>query len=160
MWEVDFNWNSRISNKIGLGGGFQKGVNVAYFALAKGNMTSYSASLNLKPIDRLVIQPSINFARSTDRNTGEKFYSGYITRTRILYQANRELSFRLVVQYDDFSRVWEVDPLMTYRLSPFSLFYLGSANDYYDLAPNTNSPSQWRLAARQFFMKIQYLFQT
>jgi len=160
LWEVDFHWNSRISNKIGLGGGFQKGVNVAYFALAKGNMTSYFASLNLKPIDRLVIQPSINFARSTDRNTGEEFYSGYITRTRILYQANRELSFRLVVQYDDFSRAWGVDPLMTYRLSPFSVLYFGSSNDYWDLAPNVNSPSQWRLAERQFFMKIQYLFQT
>jgi hypothetical protein len=160
LWELSLNWNSRISNKIGMGGAFQKGVNVAYFALAKGNMTSYSASLNLKPIDRLVIQPSIDFARSIDRNTGEKFYSGYITRTRILYQANRELSFRLVVQYDDFSRAWQIDPLLTYRLSPFSLFYFGSSNDYWDLAPNVNSPSQWRLAERQFFMKIQYLFQT
>jgi hypothetical protein len=160
LWEVDLNWSSRISNKIGLNGGFSKGVNVAYFALAKGNMTSYSASLNFKPVDRMVIQPSINSARSTDRNTGEKFYSGYITRTRILYQANRELSFRLVVQYDDFGRAWEIDPLLTYRLSPFSLFYFGSSNDYSDLAPSINSPSQWRLAARQFFMKIQYLFQT
>jgi hypothetical protein len=160
LWQVSFNWDSRISNQIGLGAGFSRGVNVVYFALAKGNMTSYFASLNLKPIDRLVIQPSINFARSTDRNTGEKFYSGYITRTRILYQANRELSFRLVVQYDDFNRAWGIEPLMTYRLSPFSVFYFGSANDYYDLAPDVNSKSQWRLASRQFFMKIQYLFQT
>jgi hypothetical protein len=65
-----------------------------------------------------------------------------------------------VVQYDDFGRAWQIDPLLTYRLSPFSLFYFGSSNDYWDLAPSVNSPSQWRLAARQFFMKIQYLFQT
>jgi hypothetical protein len=160
LWEVSLNLNSRINNKIGLGGGFSRGVNIAYFAFAKGNMTSYFASFNLKPIDRLVIQPSINFAKSTDRNTDMEFYSGYITRTRVLYQANRELSFRFVVQYDDFSRAWEIDPLMTYRLSPFSVLYLGSSNDYYDLAPSVNSPSQWRLAERQFFMKIQYLFQT
>jgi len=160
LWEVDFNWSSRISNKVGMNAAFSKGVNVAYFALAKGNLTSYSATVNLKPIDRLVIQPSINFAKSSDRNTGEEFYSGYITRTRFLYQANRELSLRLVVQYDDFSRAWEIDPLLTYRLSSFSLFYVGSASDYYDFAPDKNAPSNWRLASRQFFMKMQYLFQT
>ncbi len=160
LWLVDGNVNCRLNNQIGLGVGFEKGVNVAYFALSKGDLLGYFASLNLKPFDRLIIQPSINFEKSSDRVTGDEFYSGYITRTRILYQANRELSFRLIVQYDDFNRAWGVDPLMTYRLSPFSLFYLGSANDYYDLAPDTTSPSHWRLAARQFFMKIQYLFQT
>ena len=80
--------------------------------------------------------------------------------TNAIDQANRELSLRLVVQYDDFSRAWQIDPLLTYRLSPCSVFYFGSSNDYWDLAPNVNSPSQWRLAARQFFMKIQYLLQT
>lgn len=160
LWEVSAYANCRLNRQLGFGVGVTRGVNVAYYALAKGNTLEYNASLDLKPVDRLIIQPSISFARNSDRNTGEEFYSGYITRTRVLYQANRELSLRLIVQYDDFSRAWEIDPLLTYRLSPFSLFYVGSASDYYDFAPDKNSPSNWRLASRQFFMKMQYLFQT
>ena len=60
-----------ISNKVGLSGEYSKGVNVAYFALAKGNMTSYFASLNLKPVDRLIIQPSIHFTKAPPEHRRE-----------------------------------------------------------------------------------------
>ncbi len=160
LWQLNFNWNSRLSNKIGLGANIERGVGIARFAMTKGNQLSYSAFVDLKPIDRLIIQPNIAFARSRDLVTDQEYYSGYITRTRILYQASRQLSFRMVVQYDDFSRAWEIDPLMTYRLSPFSVFYLGSSSDYSNIPAAGSSPSEWRLASRQFFLKLQYLFQT
>ena len=92
--------------------------------------------------------------------TDEELYEQHITRTRFQLQANRELSVRLVVQYNDGWETWDVDPLLTYQLTPFSVFYLGSTYDYGNLNAGLDDPSAWRLTNRQFFMKIQYLFQT
>ena len=63
-----------------------------------------------------------------------------------------------------------LDPLITYQLTPFTLFYIGSTYDIqmYDnldkngdrvvIAPE-ESFSHRKLENRQFFMKVQYLFQ-
>ncbi len=59
-----------------------------------------------------------------------------------------------------FGSKWEIDPLITYRLNPFSVFYFGSMHDYRDF--NSAFPGQQslhRMTDRQYFMKIQYLFQ-
>ena len=106
-----------------------------------------------------MIEPNINYARSTDQVTGKELYDGYITRTRFRYQANKELSVRLVVQYNNFAERWDIDPLITYRISPFSVFYIGSTYDYANLATGNDNQTDWTLASRQFFMKLQYLFQ-
>jgi hypothetical protein len=152
--------DSRPLDQLGAGIYLWHGKGVARYNKVKAKETSFSAYLNLKPIDRLIIEPNINYARSENDNTGEEIYEGYITRTRFRYQANKQLSFRLVVQYNDFAEAWDIDPLMTYRISPFSVFYFGSTYDYGNLALDQNSPSQWKLTSRQFFMKLQYLFQT
>ena len=77
---------------------------------------------------------------------------------------------RLVVQYNDFSETWDVDPLITYRLNPFTLFYIGTTYDYSRVYCLNESGSAFaadseaaydcnKLMSRQFFMKLQYLFQ-
>jgi hypothetical protein len=159
LWDIDFNLGSRISDQLGYGVYFGRGQGVARWLLQKGNETDIYAYLDLKPIDRLVIEPNFNFSRSTDTETGEELFSGYIMRTRIQFQANRELSFRFVIQYNDFGEKWEFDPLLTYRLSPFSVFYVGSTYDFDNLAADDGDPANWRMSSRQFFMKLQYLFQ-
>ena len=67
---------------------------------------------------------------------------------------------RLVLQYNDFARSWDADPLLTWRLNPFSIFYIGSTRNYaeFDLDPQMLD-EQWRLMDRTYFMKLQYLFQ-
>ena len=87
-------------------------------------------------------------------------------------QFSRELSLRLVTQYDDFRERWDFDPLITYKLNPFTLFYVGTTYDYerlYDLNEagrayvdvdnGDTGYEHTRLTSRQFFMKLQYLFQ-
>lgn len=122
--------------------------------------TGYYLGFNIKPVDRLLIQPSFDYARAEHLDTGEELYEGYITRTRVNLQITRELAARLIVQYDDFSKTWQVDPLLTYRINPFSAFYIGSTYDYNDLkAGEGDGHEQWKLSSRQFFLKLQYLFQ-
>ncbi len=49
--------------------------------------------------------------------------------------------------------------MLTYRLNPFSIFYVGSTRDYRDLTMAQNGIEGWTLMDRQYFMKLQYLFQ-
>ncbi len=63
-----------------------------------------------------------------------------------------------MVQYDDFDKAWDIDPLLTYRLSPFSLFYIGSTYDYAEADLEESNTTQWKSTTRQFFLKLQHLF--
>ncbi|MBI5021476.1 MAG: carbohydrate binding family 9 domain-containing protein [Ignavibacteriales bacterium] len=159
LWRVSANIGSRFSSMIGLNIGANYGKGIAYWAMSKGNQTGLSATLNIKPIDRLTIDQSVNYSKSTDIETGEEFFKGYITRTRFQFQFNKEFSLRLVGQFNDFNKKWDIDPLVTYRLSPFSVLYVGSTYDYQHYDANDMHESTWKISSRQYFMKLQYLFQ-
>jgi hypothetical protein len=165
LWSTSFGMWGRPLNQLGFEFHLNRGVGIARFDGAKGNEYSAYAALNLKPVDRLTIEPTFNYVRSTDVDTEEELYSQYIARSRIQLQATRQLSLRLVLQYNDGSQVWNIDPLITYRISPFSVFYVGSTYDYraYDLGYTSRGRDRgekWELNSRRVFMKLQYLFQT
>ncbi|PWB67720.1 hypothetical protein C3F09_12940 [candidate division GN15 bacterium] len=163
LYSFGLNLDTRVNDQIGGGIYANRGKGIARRYVAKGNTTGYGFYLSLKPVDRVTVEPTLDYQRMTRPADGRRYYAGFITRTRVQYQATKALSFRLVVQHNNFYRVWDVDPLLTYRLSPFSVFYLGSSIDYGEVGPtlsNPDNPLRWRNTSRQFFMKIQYLFQT
>lgn len=149
-----------ISNRLGCDFEYSRGVGIDRNRLVKENENTINTSLYIKPVDRLTIEPDISYFKSTQVGTGGKLYRGYITRARIKFQANRQLSFRLVVQYDDFDQAWEMDPLLTYRVNSFSVLYIGSSYNYNYLILDPSAETQWKMTSRQFFMKLQYMFQT
>ena len=182
LWSANFDWISQPFDKLGYNLSIRIGEGQAVFADAKGHETNMSAGLDLKPINRLVIEPSFNYSRSNHVDTRAKLYQEAILRTRVRLQVNPRLSVRLVVQYDDYEqnvgtgpnyahyagRTWEFDPLVTYRLNSFSMFYLGSTHDLNDFGVPTgiyqsevpaHASTRWLQSSRQFFMKVQYLFQ-
>ncbi len=160
LWTANFGFGSQLFKQLGYDISILRSHNIARFAQTTGNETSVAAYLTIKPADRIVIEPNLRYAKSTDAATGDELYSGYIARTRVRYQFNRELSLRLVVQYNDFGETWDVDPLIAYQISPFSVLYLGSTYDYANVQLAENAPYQWKMTSRQFFIKLQYLFQT
>jgi len=160
LWEINFDLNSRPNGRIGWYIGYDYGRSFSRSYMIKGNETEAFVSLNVKPIDRLSINTNLNFYRLTDLESGDRIFNGYISRTRFQIQAKKELSFRLVVQYNDFYESWDIDPLMTYRINPFTVFYIGSTYDYSNCCFDDPGKSDWRMTSRQFFMKLQYLFQT
>jgi hypothetical protein len=124
-----------------------------------GDGTEVDLSATLKPIPRLVIEPSFSYEK-LHRKTGEEIYSGWIGRTRTSLQFTRQLFMRLIVQYDDFTRRLDVEPLVTYRLNPFTLFYVGSSLGYDDFRPGPlvgPGETGFQASQRQFFAKFQYL---
>lgn len=167
LWNFGLNVHSTFSNQLGYSIGTDYGRDIAYApsGAIKGEQSALYASLFLKPIDQFIVEPRISFVRNIDNRSGDKLFRQFIARSRFSLQVNREFSVRLVVQYNDYSNIfgnkrktWEIDPLLTYRLSSFSVFYLGSTNDTRRVTMLDGS-DRWRLTDRQFFMKIQYLFQ-
>jgi hypothetical protein len=158
--DIHFDLGSRLSQRLGYNVGYHHGIGIAYYAQTKGRETGFYVGLSLKPVDRVIVEPNVEYAKSNDNETNERIYEGYIFRTRLRYQASRQMSFRLVVQYNDFNERWDIDPLLTYRLNSFTVFYVGSTYDYDNFTYHPNEKSEWRLSSRQFFMKLQYLFRT
>jgi hypothetical protein len=169
-----WNWHNCYSffpsNVIAFGGAYSFGHRIARRAKVMGKEKSVSGWLDLRPLNGLYIENWFNYASSRNIDTDEELFDGYIARSRLNMQFTRELSLRFVAQYNDFYKTWDFDPLITYRISPFSLFYIGTTYDYekiYGLNEDgdiivpdgENGRNITRLRSRQFFMKLQYLFQ-
>ena len=157
LWTIELFGGTRPNRTLGFEFYAHYGPNVARWLLEKGNETSVYVGFEFKPIDRIIIEPTLNYLKSTNIDTGVELFKQTIGRTRIRCQVNREFSVRLVTQYDDYDNNWEIDPLLTYRPSPFSLFYVGSTHDITQLTDSIDNRKVWQQTSRQFFMKLQFL---
>jgi hypothetical protein len=188
LWHAHFDVGSALSSRLSYYLSGEMGVGPALNVLEKGNEISLATGLDIKPLDRLIIEPNFNYLKSARRETNEELFEDYVLRTRFSLQATKSLSVRLVVQYEHWEmlypmsdgeeieevilkdRHWDIDPLIMYKLNPFTVFYFGSTMDYdrlpydtypfYSPQPDPNHKDSWNLSSRQFFMKLQYLFQT
>jgi len=126
-----------------------------------GKQLSLNFGADIKPIDRIYIEPSLTYTKSDHLDTNENLFKGYITRTRISCQFTPELTLRMIFQYDDTYETYDLDPLLTYRISPFSVFYVGSTYQYahFGNLGDDGTDETTRLTSRQYFVKLQYLFQ-
>jgi hypothetical protein len=124
-----------------------------------GKEISYGLWADIKPVDRFVINARFDYLESDDLDTGEELFSQSVFWSRLSLQLSRELSLRMVAQYNDRSEKWDFDPLLKYRINSFTLFYIGSTIDYRNAYPEDYGRRGWSLTDRQYFMKLQYLFQ-
>jgi hypothetical protein len=96
--------------------------------------------------------------KMTTLDKKEEYYSGYLTGIRMNYQYNQALSFRLLVQYNDFSQTFQLQPLLSYQPSPFTIFYIGSTSNQIAEKLSIDSIQESQINDRQLFLKFQYLF--
>lgn len=166
VWLIHNCFNSTPGAVLAFGGSINYGNSIYRRGTPKmGRETSASFWFDMKPFSRLLIENSYNYTKMNNLETGNRLYEGYTLFSRWNFQISKGLSFRLVGQYDDFDKCYDIDPLLTYRINPFSIFYIGSTFDYCefntfdDEEQEIINGSSTRLASRQFFMKLQYLFQ-
>jgi hypothetical protein len=149
-----FGIESSFSKPVSIGFEFTGGRFVARLVdppvLGRGSNCSVSSTLRLW--QRLVIRPQLEYSKLTYPD-GSKIYSGFVSRTRFNYQFNREWFLRLVVQYDDFDRSFSIEPLLSYKLNPFTIFYLGSSHGIQE----PGGDGDWTNTGHQYFLKFQYL---
>jgi hypothetical protein len=169
IWQAHICAHLTPSAWLDCGANYNYGHRIARNDLVLGAESLWGFWADFKPIDRLQISTSFTSTHSdalAGRYAGgelvvaggERLFSGFVTRTRATLLMTRELSLRLIVQYDDFDARWEADPLLTYQLNPFSIFYVGSTRDYGQISGPEDHDQEWRLTDRQYFLKLQYLF--
>jgi hypothetical protein len=135
------------------------GHRIARHELVMGKQLDYGLGATVKPLDRMTINGSFDYIKSDDLHSGERLFSQSVFWSRLSLQMSREFSIRLVSQYNDRWRTWDFDPLITYRINSLTLFYIGSTHNYRDFNIEDDGREGWALTERQFFMKLQYLFQ-
>ncbi len=120
--------------------------------LGKGH--NITAELILKPTEKLSLTLDYSRSRLSDIVGNALLFDGYISRLSTIYQFNDQIFLRLIGQYDQFNKAIEIDPLFSYKLNPFTIFYAGSTESL------TNYDDQFgiRQTGRQFFIKLQYLW--
>ncbi len=137
-----------------------------------GNLT-----INLRPVDRLQIANTYLYQRQWNGVTNTAFFNSHILRSKWNYQINKELSVRVIGQYEallanplnsalESGKRINADFLVTYYLNPGTAFYVGynsnlSTTDP-SLAPTSFGYRQTRDRfindGRVFFIKLSYLF--
>ncbi len=170
LWTIHQCMSSTPSKYISFGAGINYGNSIVWGDQVTGRESRWWLWFDLQPMDRLFIANNLDWDHIRDLVTNVRLEREFQVRSSINYQFSPELSLRCVVQYSEDRQTLDVDPLLTYRINPFTMFYIGTTYDY-KRRDNLNHEgtayaadgdpeySHNRLKGRQFFMKLQYLFQ-
>ncbi|MBD3403151.1 hypothetical protein GF420_09675 [candidate division GN15 bacterium] len=174
--------DSRFSKPVSLGARYGFGRQIARRTAEPvlGDEKRLSMWGRIRPTDRLTIEPELQWLRldmpddldpslfvDETVTPGQNISTILVTRTRFNYQFTRRLFVRLIVEYYDEDNEYDpsrsirelvVEPLLTYKVNPYTVFYLGSTHDYSDF--DYSGVNQLRRRSQQFFAKLQYLFRT
>lgn len=155
MNRLAINLNSGFSEPVQAGIGIAMGEYIARNEEPPvlGDGVNLGAEIDLKPYSRLKIVQTYDFSTLRRQDNDQELFRGFIYRNRINYQFTRELFLRLIVQYNDFGENLQIDPLLSYKLNPFTIFYIGSTHNYEDI----DNSDHLTPTSRQFFAKFQYL---
>ena len=140
------------------------------------NATESEFLLTLRPRTNLRIDNTYLLTRLNDRFTRANVLTNHIMRSKWNYQFNRELSLRVILQYDavltnpeftaeEITKNFNTDFLVTYLVNPWTALYVGYNTNAQniDLVPTDSGAEIIRRRgrftndARQFFIKFSYL---
>jgi hypothetical protein len=120
-----------------------------------GRGYNISTSVGLEPFSRLKTTFDWTVAKLSDLNNDVVFYKGNIVRNITAFQFTRQLFLRNILQYNTFSKVFSVYPLITYKFNAFTMFCAGMTRD---LLHYNEQDYFFKTSGYQYFVKLQYLF--
>jgi hypothetical protein len=155
--QVYLGWSTHFAQEINTGSDLSFGHTIARSldTPSIGKQFNFSLWMRLKPLNGLLLEPSYAFSKLNSLLDDRNYYSGSVYRIRTTYQFSQSLDLRLIVQYNGFAQVLDVDPLLTYKVNPFTSFFIGSTHSY----SSPDDTSALRQSERHFFAKVQYLVQ-
>jgi hypothetical protein len=167
-WDIDFYSAFSELVTVSTGVSFAKNIARNLDVPVLGDGFVFNGSVTIKPYERLIVEPLWRYSQLSYVDGGPEIFRAYILRCRINYQFTRKLFVRFVVQYRNSREIVEdepstytrteslsLEPLLTYRVNPFTTFYLGSTHGSEDL--DDLADGKLRPTSRQFFLKLQYL---
>lgn len=165
------------SYSVGTGINYLPSANLLPFL---GDRHQATAGLTLSPGSRVIWENTYIHSdlKRKPEDGGGLVFDNHIFRSKVNYQFTKELSLRLILDYNtvlpdsnliDLERTKRLgsDVLLTYLLHPGTALYLG----YTDIKENwaldpTQNPARWRtdsanlMTGRQLYFKLSYLFRT
>lgn len=149
-----------------------------------GTEQSLESGFTLRPYSRLRLDLSYLYSDlSTSSDSAlppeaprGRIFANHLLRTRLNYQFTRELSGRVIVDYEslspnqalidlDHERRFNTDVLFTYLVNPWTAIYVGYSDGYENrpVAPVASPPPSradlpLTSTGRQVFVKLSYLF--
>jgi hypothetical protein len=142
-----------------------------------GRQARVSASLTFRPMNALRVDNNYLLSRLTEPGSGAAVFNNHIIRSRWNWQFNRELSLRVIGQYDvvlandsrtflESRKNFNVDFLVTYLVHPGTAIYVGYNSNLQNLEPDlqpgptgsARTRSRFINDAKQVFVKASYLF--
>ena len=109
---------------------------------------------NFQLTPKLRISPSLRYSQLKNKEDGSLYFSGFIARSTINYQFNPNFSFRLIGEFNDFDKVFFLQPLLKWNPNPFTIFYIGGTNGY----SRIEEGNRYGIENSQLYVKFQYLF--
>lgn len=174
IWSAHTCFHTQPWDALRLGGNINYGHRIARSHELMGKETSAGIWADVKLMDRFLINFSLSHITSNSLEDHEKksileddrLFNQLVFWSRFSLQISREFSIKLVAQYidrydreDGSGAYFDIDPLITYRINSLTVFYLGATHDLRDMNLNDGMLESLSLRDRQYFMKIQYLFQ-
>jgi hypothetical protein len=140
-----------------------------------GNVSRASLQVVLRPLVPLRIENTYLLERLTDRTRGDSIFNNHIVRSKWSWQFTRELSLRVILQYNtvlanprhtalDTTKNFNGDFLLTYQVNAWTALYVGYNGNLQNLnlIPTATGREIVRTPdflndANQFFVKFSYL---
>ena len=159
-YDIRINLNSQFSERYQFGTNIGRHVAPVRFLEVpeEGRLAVLEFWTRMQASDRLNVGLSYNSQKMTTMDRKTDYFSGYTATLRVSYQHNKSLGFKVLTQYNDFSKDFQIQPLLTYQPSPFTIFYIGSTSNQNVDGLAFDNIQNGMLTDRQYFMKIQYLF--
>jgi len=179
-WRVSLEtqWHEKWSGEILLGSGSRPNFEPAEGALPNvADDILMEVALTWRPVSQLRINQDLLYSELKDRNSSERIFRNRIYRSRINWQFNRELSLRMIAQFEgvdvdpeltslERDRSWNGDVLFTYLINPWTALYAGYNSNFtnFDLVEEDNrrriieTRNSLKEDAHQFFVKFSYLW--
>ena len=129
-----------------------------------GDEWSYGAYLQMKPISQLRCDVTYDSYQLDELDNGARIFDTFVSRAKLTYQFTNKLFLRVIGEYVDDTESVSLDPLLSYKINPFTVFFLGSSHgfDNYEDDPTTTpieiAQPGYKQTERLFFVKFQYLF--
>ncbi len=152
----------QLSNRLTLSLSGQTGNKIRYVEPAyQGFGSDAAAALEFKPLDKLHFNLSLTYSDFFRRQDRSKEFDYAILRGRTIYQINRYLFLRAVVEYNSFRERLMTDFLASFTYIPGTVIHVGYGSFYERLAwidGEYRGADRFLESRRGFFFKASYLW--
>ncbi len=177
--DVGIGLHSERFKRVIFDSGFSKGSRINYDTPGMlpsflGHGSELNTTVTIRPVSRLKLDEIYQLTRLyTNGPRPEAVFLNHLVRSRLNYQFSRELSLRMIVDYNgvlrnpalinlDRQKRVTGDLLLTYLIHPGTAFYVGYTDTHENLALNGAVVNRIGLPStttgRQVFAKLSYQF--